>query len=338
MKNRAIFLDRDGTLNEDKGYTYKIEDLKIYPDVIENLKRVKNYKLFIITNQSGIERGFFTEKDMHNFNEKLLQELKKEDISIEKIFFCPHKPETKCSCRKPYTDALKIAEKEYNLNLSNSFVIGDHYIDVILAKNNNCKSIYLLTGQGVKNLEKAKELFPDYVAANFKQAIDYILFDKYEKIVKREELSNLIKKLRKEKKIIVTLNGTFDILHKGHEKIIKEAKEQGDILIVGINSDNSVKKNKGPNRPINNDYQRAKMIANFDEVDYVTIFNETTPIKMLEIIKPDIHVNGSEYGENCIEAPTVKKYGGKIYLVKLLEGYSTTKILGEKFKKIIENR
>ena len=112
--------------------------------------------------------------------------------------------------------------------------------------------------------------------------------------------------------------------------MLNRAKKQGDILIVGLNSDSSVRQNKGPQRPINSQYNRAKMLANFDFVDYVVIFNETTPIKLLEKIKTDVHVNGSEYGENCIEADTVRKYGGKIYILQLIPGYSTTGIINKK--------
>ncbi|MBD3164401.1 adenylyltransferase/cytidyltransferase family protein [Candidatus Woesearchaeota archaeon] len=143
----------------------------------------------------------------------------------------------------------------------------------------------------------------------------------------RAVLKKIADKLKKNGKKIVTINGTFDILHPGHEYILKEAKKQGDVLIVGINSDTSVKSNKGQERPLNNQLNRAKLMANYPFVDYVTIFTEKSPLKLLELIKPDIHVNGSEYGEDCIEAETVKKQGGKIYIIQLLKGYSTTGII-----------
>ncbi|MBW2974416.1 adenylyltransferase/cytidyltransferase family protein [Candidatus Woesearchaeota archaeon] len=155
-------------------------------------------------------------------------------------------------------------------------------------------------------------------------------------MVRREDLESLSKRLKKKDKIIVTLNGTFDILHKGHEKIIKEAKEQGDVLIVGVNSDSSVKLNKGPSRPLNSELSRARILAAFDHVDYVTIFDEKTPLTLLEIIRPDVHVNGGDYGENCIEAETVKKHKGKIHIVKLIEGISTTKLI-KKQQPLIKN-
>jgi len=325
--NRAIFLDRDGVLNKDPGYVHKVEDFELHDGVIESLKQLSNFKFFIISNQSGIGRGYYKEENFHEFNNHLVSELKKHNINIEKSYFCPHKKEDNCECRKPSPKFIKEAEKEFNLDLKESWMVGDHASDIGAGKNAGCKTIYLLTGHGVKHLEEARKLNPNYTAADIKQAAGYILFKNQEKIIKREELKQKVEELKRQGKTIVTLNGTFDILHKGHEEFIKEAKQQGDILIVGLNSDSSVKANKGQDRPLNTEENRAKMLANFKEVDYVTIFNETTPLKLLEIIKPNTHCNGEEYGENCIEAPIVKKHGGKIYLIKLIPGLSTTNII-----------
>lgn len=153
------------------------------------------------------------------------------------------------------------------------------------------------------------------------------------KIKSIKEIEEIVNDLKKKGKKIVTINGTFDILHVGHLKILEEAKNQGDILIVGLNSDKSVKMNKGPERPINNEKDRAKMLAALEVVDYVVIFGEKDPRKLLSVIKPDVHCNGEEYGYKCIEAPVVEKYGGKIYLIKLVPGYSTTDLI--KKRKII---
>lgn len=147
------------------------------------------------------------------------------------------------------------------------------------------------------------------------------------KIKSIKEIEEIVKKLKKQGKKIVTCNGCFDILHAGHIKFLREAKAQGDVLIVGLNSDSSVKQNKGVERPINNENNRAEVLAALEMVDYVIIFNEKTPIPLLGIIKPNVHVNGEEYGKNCIEAETVKKYGGKLQIVKLKEGYSTTNLI-----------
>jgi len=109
--------------------------------------------------------------------------------------------------------------------------------------------------------------------------------------------------------------------------MIMEAKNQADVLIMALNSDASIQKYKSPLRPIISLENRLRMIAALAFVDYVTWFEETDPCQILEIIRPDVHINGSEYGEDCIEAATVKKYGGRIHIVKLIEGLSTTKII-----------
>ena len=125
----------------------------------------------------------------------------------------------------------------------------------------------------------------------------------------------------------MTINGAFDILHPGHQLILGAAKSQGDVLVVGVNSDESVRKNKGPQRPINTEHNRAAMLARNPLVDYVFVFDEPTPLAFLEEIRPQVHVNGAEYGETCIEAETVKKHGGRLHIVDLLDGHSTTRLL-----------
>ena len=152
------------------------------------------------------------------------------------------------------------------------------------------------------------------------------------KIKTREEIGKIAEKLRRKGKKIVTCNGSFDILHIGHLKFLKEAKKQGNILIVGLNSDISIKKYKNKNRPITKQEYRAQMLAALELVDYITIYDEETPIHFVESVKPNVHVNGEEYGYDCIEAETVKRNNGKIYLVKMYRDFSTTKLIDKIFK------
>jgi len=154
--NKAIFLDRDNTLNYDEGYTYKIEQLKFLPGAIEGLKKLSRYKLFIVTDQSGIGRGYYSEEDFHKFMDNMIEVLKDNGIKIEKYYYCPHKPEDKCDCRKPSIKFIKEAEKEYKLDLKNSYVVGDKEKDVELGKKAGCKTIWI--GKDAKNLNEAAEL------------------------------------------------------------------------------------------------------------------------------------------------------------------------------------
>ncbi len=148
------------------------------------------------------------------------------------------------------------------------------------------------------------------------------------KIVSRAELQNIVKKLKQENKKIVTTNGAFDLLHAGHIKSLKFAKEHGDILIVGLNSDSSIKKYKSEKRPIIPEKERACVLSSVEDVDYVTIFEEETPLNLLEKIKPDVHVKGSEYKEKISEKKIVETYGGKVVFIERDNNdISTTKII-----------
>jgi D-glycero-beta-D-manno-heptose 1-phosphate adenylyltransferase len=151
------------------------------------------------------------------------------------------------------------------------------------------------------------------------------------KIKSRNELVNIVKRLKNSGKKIVTCNGSFDIMHIGHIRFFKEAKAQGDILIVGLNSDSSIKAYKDPRRPINSQDVRAEFLEALEMIDFITIFDETDPIAFIEAIRPEIHCNGIEYGPNCIEADTVKNIGAKLCLINRFGDFSTTEMI-EKIK------
>ena len=142
--------------------------------------------------------------------------------------------------------------------------------------------------------------------------------------VARGDLAAVAGALRANGRRIVTINGSFDVLHAGHLYILEEARRQGDVLIVGLNSDASVRAYKGPSRPVVGQDDRARLLLGLRCVDYVHVFDETDPIAFLEAVRPDVHVNGAEYGEECIEAPTVKKHGGRLHLVGRVKGLSTS--------------
>lgn len=147
------------------------------------------------------------------------------------------------------------------------------------------------------------------------------------KVIPHDQIAEKVKQLRNEKKTIATLNGSFDLLHAGHLQIIYEASQQADVLIVGLNTDSSIQRYKSMDRPIIPLKYRIEMLSALEFVDYVTWFDETDPCALLQEIRPDVHVNGAEYGQNCIEADAVKANGGKLYLVELVPGLSTSYII-----------
>jgi glycerol-3-phosphate cytidylyltransferase len=147
-------------------------------------------------------------------------------------------------------------------------------------------------------------------------------------IIARSELEELARKLKSEGKRIVTTNGCFDLLHVGHVRILKAARELGDVLILGLNSDASVRKLKGPSRPITVENDRAEILSSLWAVDYVTIFPEDTPDEFLKHVKPDIHVKGADYKpEHLSETPIVESFGGEVRILALVPGRSTTQIV-----------
>jgi rfaE bifunctional protein nucleotidyltransferase chain/domain len=148
-----------------------------------------------------------------------------------------------------------------------------------------------------------------------------------QKIFTLEKLLPILESERDAGKILVTNNGSYDIMHLGHIEGLFYAKSLGDILIVGVNSDASVRAYKGPNRPINDDHMRTRMLAALSCVDYVFTFDETVPMEWLAKIKPHIHTNGAEYGELCIERDTVVENGGHVVLLPMVPGYKTSQII-----------
>lgn len=140
-----------------------------------------------------------------------------------------------------------------------------------------------------------------------------------------ERIRKIFVDLRKAGKTIVATNGCFDVLHVGHSRYLSKSKELGDILVVGINSDSSVRRLKGASRPINNQYDRAELLLALDGVDYVVIFEEDDASGFLELVKPHIYTKGGDYDLSSLpEAGTATALGTKIVLVELVEGKSTT--------------
>ena len=144
-----------------------------------------------------------------------------------------------------------------------------------------------------------------------------------------EAVLEYITPLRKKDKTIVTTNGCFDIIHAGHIQYLSEAASKGEILVVGINCDEVVKKLKGEGRPIQGQNERVAIVSALKMVDCAFIFTEDDPRNFLKIIRPDIHVKGGDYTEEILEKPIVEAHGGKISIVSFKEGYSTSEIINK---------
>ena len=184
MSNRAVFLDRDGTLNEDPGYLGDSDKVKLLPFVGEILSRLKNefnYFLIVISNQSGIARGLITAEQVEQVNEKINTLLKEFKVSIDKFYYCPFHPDfstpEECSCRKPSPEMIEKAIEDFDIDISRSFFIGDSVADIECGMNADIKTILVKTGYGreaLYMLQKENKI-PNFVADNFLDAGNFII-------------------------------------------------------------------------------------------------------------------------------------------------------------------
>ncbi|MDA3780687.1 MAG: D-glycero-beta-D-manno-heptose 1-phosphate adenylyltransferase [Bacteroidales bacterium] len=154
------------------------------------------------------------------------------------------------------------------------------------------------------------------------------------KIVSLETIKEILKsKNRKSKKIVFT-NGCFDIIHRGHIEYLAQAANYGDILIIGVNTDKSVKKIKGENRPVQDEYARAMILAALHFVNYIVLFDDDTPYNLIKEINPNILIKGSDYKkQDIVGYDIVTKNNGDVITIDFLEGYSTTSIIKKLTKK-----
>lgn len=163
--NKAVFLDRDGTINVEKDYLYKIEDFEFLPGVIEALRVLQSagYKLVVITNQSGIARGYYTEGDFQKLNTWMLNELKDCGVEIAAVYYCPHHPEAKiekyreeCSCRKPRLGMYEQAIKDFDIALEESYAIGDKIRDCCICATTKCHGFLIAENENREIIDAVK--------------------------------------------------------------------------------------------------------------------------------------------------------------------------------------
>jgi len=181
--SKAVFLDRDGTINIDSGYIGNPDLISLYPDVAEGISVLKNkykFQIIVISNQSGIARGLITESDVNKVNKRINSILAENNTGVDAFYFCPHHPDFKsketCNCRKPSPQMVFTAANEFNLDLSKSYFIGDKISDVECAFNAGVKSILVTNAISKVDLNELKksEISPNFIAENFFSAVKFI--------------------------------------------------------------------------------------------------------------------------------------------------------------------
>ena len=170
MSSIAVFLDRDGTICKDVHYMRSPEQFELLPGVIEGIKLMNELgvKVIVATNQSGVARGYFTERDLEKIHKQMIEELSKRGAKINAIYYCPHHPNDNCDCRKPKIGMLKQAARDFGLNLNKCFIVGDKKLDVETGQNAGCTSV-LIPGP-----ETESRVGADHIVADLREAAKLI--------------------------------------------------------------------------------------------------------------------------------------------------------------------
>ena len=240
---KAIFLDRDGTINVEKDYIYKSEDLIFEEGTIEALKTFKNlgYILIVVSNQSGIARGYFTEEDLNIFNNNMNEILKKNGVEITEFYCCPHHPDgigeykKVCECRKPNNKMIEDAIKKYNIDREKSYMIGDKTSDIGAGLKSNLKTVLVKTGYGLKDMEKVDknetliyENLKDFSEILKRGKLNELIFEEFSKKV---QIKNVVMDSRK-----VIEGSLFFAINNGNS-YVKDVLDKGTSLVIADNTD-----------------------------------------------------------------------------------------------------
>ncbi len=185
-KNKAVFLDRDGTINEEVEYLSDLKKFKLFPKVAPAIKLLNDYgfKAIVITNQAGVARGYFGKDKVEKIHQEMKRQLREKGAHLDRIYYCPHHPtegmgkyKKNCWCRKPNPGMLEKAAKDFDLDLGRSYVIGDQLTDIKLGNNAGCQTVLVLTGYGKESCRKKGdcEVRVSFVADDLEKAVVWIL-------------------------------------------------------------------------------------------------------------------------------------------------------------------
>ena len=240
---KAIFLDRDGTINVEKDYIYKSEDLIFEEGTIDALKTFKNlgYILIVVSNQSGIAKGYFTEADLNIFNNNMNEILKKNGVEITEFYCCLHHPDgigkykKVCECRKPNNKMIEDAIKKYNIDREKSYMIGDKISDIGAGLKSNLKTVLVKTGYGLKDMEKIDknetlicENLKDFSEILKREKLNELMFEEFSKKV---QIKNVVMDSRK-----VIKGSLFFAINNGNS-YVKDVLDKGASLVIADNTD-----------------------------------------------------------------------------------------------------
>ncbi|MDD5103159.1 MAG: HAD-IIIA family hydrolase [Candidatus Peribacteraceae bacterium] len=316
---KFLLLDFDGTLIEDNGgVAYDPPRVTLLPGVAEGLKKLQDagWRFFIVTNQSKIARGIATEENVDACISRVIQLLQEEGVRIDAAEKCPHRVEDACVCRKPKAGMWEALRKRFpGLTAKETILAGDMDRDMQMGQAIGCRTARIFVSRHPRKFSST------YLVRSLSELADLLLAPA-ERIRSLTDVARWAEEERVQGKTVVTTNGAFDFFHDGHRFLLEEARKHGDVLIVGVNSDASVRRAKGEGRPLQNAETRALSVARF--ADAVFIFDDDDPRSWLPTIKPQMHVNAATYGEQCVERPILDQIGAKLVLVPVKQELGST--------------
>lgn len=358
---RGVFLDRDGTLIKDKDYLKDPAEVVLERGAAEAVARLNEhgFAVILVSNQSGVARGYYTVADVAAVHHRLEELLAEGRARLDAMYYCPHYPEgavgeyrKTCSCRKPATGLLRRASEEWNIELTGSYMIGDKLTDMEAAGREGLIGILVQTGNGKDEwktcLQGEDTVKPDRIASDLEEAVAFVLWAEKrrgltEPCAREEEvpactwtckwlslpsLTACLDGHRRQGQAIVLANGVFDLLHAGHVGYLQAAKELGDVLVVAINDDRSVRELKGEGRPVLPVEERVEIVSALACVDYCVVFWDMSLDPLLEVLRPDIHAKGTDYEESSVpERETVIRCGGQVSIVGPRKTWATTELV-----------
>lgn len=330
VKDYAVILDRDNTINFDPGYLSDPDKTHLLPGAAEGIALLNRFgiRLFGASNQSGVARGLIRPEELIAVNQRITDLLSAAGAKIGKIYVCPHGDEDNCDCRKPKPGLIQQIISAEGIDPQKTYLVGDRARDLA------CGEGFGMRGIVAGDTQEAMPSNIVFRAKDLAEAAAFILEDIFERETRSHIFANVHEFLpvltaaKGAGKRVVFTNGCFDLVHSGHVQLLSQARALGDYLVLGLNSDRSVRALKGPMRPVNSEIDRARVLVQLPYIDAVVVFDEDTPIELIRQIAPAIHVKGGDYvKEKLPEYETVRQGGGDIVILPFRKGYSTTSIL-----------
>ncbi len=335
----VVLLDRDGTLIEDTGYVNCAEDVRLLPRAAEALAllRAEGVALVVTTNQGGIGRGIISEAQYRETERRFGELLAASGVGVDATYFCPAAPDAGDIRRKPGRGMYDDACRDLPIAGLPVFAVGDKLSDVELGANAGGRGMMVMTGNGSSESHRVPAGTP--VCLDILDAAERILTRLVtdakspadplsSKLRGLTELGEELGSLRASGRRIVLANGCFDLLHGGHIDYMEAARAQGDMLVLAINSNRSIRELKGAGRPVLPEPDRLQVLAALECVDRLALFYEATADRALRVLHPDVHAKGTDYtSETVPERETARELGISTFIAGAPKENSTRDII-----------